>query len=108
MQRVWTHGPGSDVKAKWPACRGWREEDWDDQRLTMLVRSIRQAYHAGEDMPLPILADYLEESGAAALAQYIRELLASTDFKEITFFEGQAHGSPGDAGNPAETAEIPF
>jgi len=30
MQAVWTRGAGSDVRAKWEACREWRREDRED------------------------------------------------------------------------------
>lgn len=25
MRKVWTHGPGSDIRAKWRACREWEK-----------------------------------------------------------------------------------
>lgn len=27
MQHAWTHGPGTDIKAGWPACSQWEASD---------------------------------------------------------------------------------
>ena len=26
LEPLWTHGPGTDIKASWPACREWEQE----------------------------------------------------------------------------------
>lgn len=29
-ERQWTHGPGSDIRARWPACKFWEATDAKD------------------------------------------------------------------------------
>lgn len=56
----WTHGPGSDIKAKYPACREWRPTAerlaairvWDGKQLSELTND---EWH--------LAADWLAERG---------------------------------------------
>lgn len=30
MRALWSHGPGTDIRAKWPACRAWEATTKED------------------------------------------------------------------------------
>jgi hypothetical protein len=42
MRRLWTHGPGTDIKASSPACRKWEAKE-DEKRPVMVCDSCFRA-----------------------------------------------------------------
>lgn len=84
MQHAWTGGTGTDIKARWTACRAWRPETgfpvWlAEPNITIDSREAAL-----------VAADWLEEHGDDARARTLRAL-AQTDY---TFPMDEAQGSP--------------
>lgn len=111
MRHAWTHGAGSDIKAKWPACRAWRPRGTTDEALRRFVAAVREKLNVDGDMPLGVLADLVEdgehgypEQRTGPWADRLRQL-AATDFDANTLLDEQANGSPAESD---DGGEIPF
>lgn len=70
MRAVWTHGPGTDIKAKWPACREW--VPGSQQHPSLIPPGF-----AAKDLTTPegraIAADWWLEAGDERKAELLRD-----------------------------------
>ena len=68
MMHAWTNGPGTDIKASWPACERWRPQ----KEVDMYTPEFKdQTSYTLEDYA--VMADYWEERGEDVKAFLCRQ-----------------------------------
>jgi hypothetical protein len=107
MEHAWTYGLGTDIRAKWAACRGWRPTGFsgDDAIHRVRIEIVCNWLGLRLDTPYGVIADAAQEAGQP-YGEVLAKLL-QTDFLEAKTLSAKemARGSPAAS---EEEGEIPF
>jgi hypothetical protein len=102
MMQHWTHGKGTDIKARWAACRGWRT-----RKAMSLLPDEWPRFKEIND--LLVAADYWDEQSETDKSAMCR-LLAQTDYMPNTLdvMVPENPDTPEQSGIDQNLDDVPF